>query len=284
MLKMLVVLLNILCLIQQNNAGPVSCCSRKTVGGVAYTLVKEGDTSSYGCMESCIYSKDGLPGSMFCFEAGVMEAKCIKEGGKEITIPWFGGMDPLDVCVETGTQVIFNITGSSLHGHNVVQMETQSDYDACTGFLGQDPTVAIQFNTSVEFDWKADTDGTFYFACGVGTHCSAWGMKAKITVAPSCQNSITIPWTYGMEKQEICVEKGTTVNFDWTGSNHNVVQLATHSDYVDCTGITDTIGNSDSPYVFEAETLGKFHFACGVGLHCKDGNMKAMITVSDECE
>merc|ERR1711892_610837 len=52
------------------------------------------------------------------------------------TLPWFLGMDPLELCVETGTEVVFNKTG-----HNVVLMATQSDYDACTGFLGENPTV-----------------------------------------------------------------------------------------------------------------------------------------------
>merc|ERR1719427_914828 len=87
------------------------------------------------------------------------------------TLPWFLGMDPLELCVETGTEVVFNKTG-----HNVVLMATQSDYDACTGFLGENPTVG---NNIDPFIWQADTDGTFYFACGVGTHCSAGGMKAK---------------------------------------------------------------------------------------------------------
>merc|ERR1740137_162010 len=191
-------------------------------------------------------------------------------------------MDPLDVCVETGTQVIFNITGSSLHGHNVVQMETQSDYDACTGFLGEDPTFAIQFNTSVEFDWRADTDGTFYFACGVGTHCSAGGMNAKITVASSCAKSKTLPWSFGMTPQDVCVETGTTVIIDKTGSGHNVNQLSSQSNYDSCTGFADTQGNSDNPYKYQADTPGVFYFACGVGdgFHCSTGNMKAMVTVS----
>merc|ERR1719343_198997 len=81
-------------------------------------------------------------------------------------VPWFLGMEPLEFCVETGTDVVFNKTG-----HNVVPMATQADYDACTSFLGENPLIE-----------NMDTDGIYYFACGVGTHCSAGGMKAKITV------------------------------------------------------------------------------------------------------
>merc|ERR1719206_1102007 len=98
-------------------------------------------------------------------------------------LPWYLGMEPMELCVETGTEVIFNKTG-----HNVVQMATQSDYDGCTGFLGENPTVG---NNIDPFPWQAQMDGVYYFACGVGTHCSAGGMKAKITVAPTCAKNVT---------------------------------------------------------------------------------------------
>merc|ERR1712013_22406 len=190
-------------------------------------------------------------------------------------LPWYLGMEPMELCVETETEVIFNKTG-----HNVVQMATQSDYDGCTGFLGENPTVG---NNIDPFPWQAQMDGVYYFACGVGTHCSAGGMKAKISVAPTCAKNVTVPWSFGMEPQVICVETGTTVIIEKTGSFHNVNMLATQSDYDNCTGFTDTAGNSDNPYIFQAEIQGSYYFACGVGTHCKSGHMKAMITVADSC-
>merc|ERR1711970_250500 len=190
-------------------------------------------------------------------------------------LPWFLGMEPMELCVETGTEVIFNKTG-----HNVVQMATQADYDGCTGFLGENPTVG---NNIDPFPWQAEMDGVYYFACGVGTHCSAGGMKAKITVAPSCAKNVTVPWSFGMEPQVLCVETGTTVIIEKTGSFHNVNMLATQSDYDNCSGFTDTAGNSVNPYIFQADMQGTYYFACGVGTHCKGGNMKAMITVADSC-
>jgi len=190
-------------------------------------------------------------------------------------LPWFLGMEPMELCVETGTEVIFNKTG-----HNVVQMATQADYDGCTGFLGENPTVG---NNIDPFPWQAEMDGVYYFACGVGTHCSAGGMKAKITVAPSCAKNVTVPWSWGMEPQVLCVETGTTVIIEKTGSFHNVNMLATQSDYDNCSGFTDTAGNSVNPYIFQADMQGTYYFACGVGTHCKSGNMKAMITVADSC-
>jgi len=218
---------------------------------------------------ACVQKKDGSGGT-----GGEGGAPSESTGATKKVVPWFLGMEPLEFCVETGTEVVFNKTG-----HNVVPMATQADYDACTGFLGDNPLVGNNVDPWIE---KMDSDGIYYFACGVGTHCSAGGMKAKITVAPSCAKSINIPWTFGMQKQEICVGKGTKVIFDKTGSFHNVNVLSNQVDYDGCTGFTDTSGNSD-PFSYEADTVGTFYFACGVGAHCSAGGMKAKITVSDSC-
>eukprot|EP00092_Neocalanus_flemingeri_P094692 GFUD01120421.1.p1 GENE.GFUD01120421.1~~GFUD01120421.1.p1 ORF type:complete len:131 (+),score=28.24 GFUD01120421.1:45-437(+) len=92
----------------------------------------------------------------------------------------------------------------------------------------------------------------------------------------------TLPWKFGMEPQVICVETGTTVIFDKTGSHHNVNQL-TESEYNTCTGFTDTQGNSDNPVLYQADSPGVFYFACGVGsgFHCSNGGMKAQVTVTE---
>ena len=57
--------------------GGGSCCVKKTVGGVLYTLVSEDDTTKYGCQENCIYTRDDQPdGIQFCFKAGDLESAC----------------------------------------------------------------------------------------------------------------------------------------------------------------------------------------------------------------
>merc|ERR1739838_1264189 len=105
------------------------------------------------------------------------------------------------------------------------------------------------------------------------------------TVAPTGSGSgsgaaqqKTLPWFLGMDPLELCVETGTEVVFNKTG--HNVVLMATQS-YDTCTGFTDTQGNSNNPFVYQADTPGVFYFACGVGngIHCNSGNMKSMVTV-----
>ena len=86
-------------------------------------------------------------------------------------------------------------------------LSNQVDYNDCTGFTDTS-------GNSDPFSFEADTIGTFYFACGVGAHCSAGGMKAKITVAKSCDaKKVKIPWSFGMEPQVLCVETGKRTNF-----------------------------------------------------------------------
>merc|ERR1712215_177734 len=104
------------------------CCTQKTVGGVSYILVKEGDTSNYNCLTNCMYTKE-TGGPLYCFAAGDLEVECgdssvtteIPGGSsKQKVLPWFLGMTPIEQCVEIGTEVVFNKTG-----HNVVPMSTQ---------------------------------------------------------------------------------------------------------------------------------------------------------------
>ena len=56
----------------------IPCCLRKQVGGETFTLFpsKEAD-SSYGCLSTCVYEKDSVPGSEFCFKEGEFEAICL---------------------------------------------------------------------------------------------------------------------------------------------------------------------------------------------------------------
>ena len=57
--------------------GGGSCCVKKTVGGVPYTLVSEDNTTKYGCKDNCIYTRDDQPGGIqICFKAGYLETVC----------------------------------------------------------------------------------------------------------------------------------------------------------------------------------------------------------------
>ena len=56
---------------------PPDCCETKTVGPKDYKLVKEMDTSSYGCPKNCVYVEVADPkGPMFCFKPGNLPVTC----------------------------------------------------------------------------------------------------------------------------------------------------------------------------------------------------------------
>ena len=51
------------------------CCTKKTVGAVDYTLMGVEDTSSYGCLDTCVYTSV-QNGGKFCFSAGSEASMC----------------------------------------------------------------------------------------------------------------------------------------------------------------------------------------------------------------
>merc|ERR1711892_239670 len=46
------------------------CCIQKNYGGEMYTLQGPEDMQEYPCKDGCYYTKDGMPGSRFCFKKG----------------------------------------------------------------------------------------------------------------------------------------------------------------------------------------------------------------------
>ena len=52
------------------------CCLKKEVGDKSYTFLRDEDTSPYNCMNSCVYTEDGNPGSKVCFKEGDLATKC----------------------------------------------------------------------------------------------------------------------------------------------------------------------------------------------------------------
>ena len=56
---------------------PDMCCTRKTVGGISYSLMgSDPSTQEVGCGDSCVYSRDDLPGSRICFLKGGLPSTC----------------------------------------------------------------------------------------------------------------------------------------------------------------------------------------------------------------
>ena len=59
-----------------------ACCLKKEVGGKSYTFLMDEDTSPYNCMNNCVYTEDGNPGSKVCFKEGDLATKCAPDSGE----------------------------------------------------------------------------------------------------------------------------------------------------------------------------------------------------------
>ena len=62
------------------------CCQVKTFDGVYYVKVDKKDTSSHGCIDSCVYEQLNNPGLRYCFrKGGAVPAKC-SEGEPDLSL------------------------------------------------------------------------------------------------------------------------------------------------------------------------------------------------------
>jgi len=89
-------------------------------------------------------------------------------------------------------------------------------------------------------------------------------------------------WTMTGEPFAHCIAPGDTMKFNYNGNFHNV-EMVDKDGYDNCSGFENT-QPVEGPYIFNGTTLGKYYFVCGVGSHCASGKMKAIITVSSNCE
>merc|ERR1719357_410040 len=57
-----------------------NCCTSKTVGPHAYTLIgNDAAATTMGCKSPCVYERDGEPGTRVCFKTGDLPVTCIEE-------------------------------------------------------------------------------------------------------------------------------------------------------------------------------------------------------------
>jgi len=78
---MAIISLALLCILATGIDGSAHCCQEKKVGDTNYKLLSKGDTSAFGCADSCIYEATQNPGSKVCFKPGNLPVTCIKENG-----------------------------------------------------------------------------------------------------------------------------------------------------------------------------------------------------------
>merc|ERR1712059_241511 len=95
-----------------------------------------------------------------------------------VDVDWKFGMLPEDnaLCVAPGTVVNFIWED----GHNVDEVPTQADFDACTGFTDVDPKMGPFAYTA------SGQPGIYYLVCGVKVHCEKGNQKLALTVSETC--------------------------------------------------------------------------------------------------
>merc|ERR1711972_262119 len=95
---------------------------------------------------------------------------------------------------------------------------------------------------------------------------------------------LEINWIVTGEETVACVPPGETINFNWEGPWHNVVEMGDDiPSYADCILDADETEAVEGPWSITLPDEGLFLFVCGVKTHCSAGNQKAEITVSKDC-
>eukprot|EP00092_Neocalanus_flemingeri_P037130 GFUD01040418.1.p1 GENE.GFUD01040418.1~~GFUD01040418.1.p1 ORF type:complete len:1040 (+),score=193.32 GFUD01040418.1:3-3122(+) len=96
------------------------------------------------------------------------------------------------------------------------------------------------------------------------------------------KSPVAIDWFYHMPSFHKCVSPGTKVTFQWFGGQN--VNTMTEAEFTACdvAGKNDVAGSG--PYTWSTSQTGNYYFACGLPGHCLNGNMKAEIVVSDDCD
>jgi len=99
----------------------------------------------------------------------------ISSNGVNHEFTWTITGEPFAHCIAPGDTMKFNWSGTF---HNVQSVD-KDGYDNCSGFSN---TQGVQS----PYIFNGTTAGTYYFVCGVGTHCSSGQQKAIITVSSNC--------------------------------------------------------------------------------------------------
>ena len=93
---------------------------------------------------------------------------------------------------------------------------------------------------------------------------------------------LDIEWTITGEPIEACAAPGETINFNWEGPYHNVVDLGrSQHDYDECIFGEDQTEAVEGPWSTTVGEAGHYYYVCGVLGHCAEGMQKAYITVQE---
>lgn len=105
----------------------------------------------------------------------------------ELKVDWMFNNDPGPFIIAQGGLLTFAYQGF----HNIVQVPNQMMLDDCieeSGFI-----LSGSQGSSIEFSMVMNEAGTFYYICGIGTHCENFNMQLVVEVVATESSSLPIP-------------------------------------------------------------------------------------------
>lgn len=117
--------------------GYSSCCHRKKVGSLLYTFVDSRDTSSFGCLDSCVYEQANTPGSRYCFKRGHLSVECESSGTSGTPAPE-GVIEREVVFKENGETLVQKDSHNHETGETILMVPAHGENIAITVIMHGD--------------------------------------------------------------------------------------------------------------------------------------------------
>merc|ERR1712215_325487 len=128
-----------------------NCCTSKTVGPHAYTLIEnEVPSNSMGCKSPCVYERDGEPGTRYCFKTGDLPVTCRDSLSFVVNLKFQN---------QLGNAVTVTVTVNP--GPQPAPVNIQANDDGIVGIQGnsQIQTIVVDFNNGLPQQCHLDNPG-----------------------------------------------------------------------------------------------------------------------------
>jgi plastocyanin len=128
-------------------------------------------------------------------------------------------------------------------------------------------------------------DKTYWFLCTKQDHCSNGHMKFQVLV--KMPTHVIDQWDVNQNFENISVNVGDTLAFDYKDTDHDVQMFASEDAYNNCdfAGATSECGE-EGPCTIKITSgmQGQTYFGCSKSDHCQTGNQKMALTVESGAE
>lgn len=144
---------------------PEECCTKKTVGGVAYTQVA-GNTDGFDCTGQCVYEEDGKPGSRTCFKSGgpgplPIECKESLIDSAYVSFARNSGIFTFNTAIGTYSCAVGSVTTDG----ETIECSKQEDQAAGSTSGSEEAAFFVSKSPDGIFEWMC------FHTTDVGIHC-----------------------------------------------------------------------------------------------------------------